>query len=372
MSTPTESPTPSEKPSLRAQIFTPKNLLIGTVLLIAILLMNWRIPTRVQATITVDRAEFTVSHAPSSRILDAVSFHSLHVENFESLSFQPAILQVADPRQYNFESDTFPESAWTSLLLDGEVEVVPIKEGESLSVTFEQSPSSSSGSRRLDPIWVEEGSVIILERPPQASHSLSIKTVGPSQRATFTFSDTIDMIVDGGLLKGAASPHFAPTDSMTYRIRLASTHPSVVITGGQQPLTLTFSSDAQSLEHFFSEGAIPVSAIAFTHQNEMGNHATALTAPGTLSFPDFPDMDSAVIKPPDFIGFDDLRTFSIKTIQWDDDHQGLRFELDGIVGHIRSGQEQLATDHRLTQFDALWHNPRIRQLFTIGQEVAGG
>ncbi len=114
MSTPTESPTPSEKPSLPALIFTPKNLLVGTVLLIAIILMNWRIPTRVQATLTVDRAEFTVSHAPSSRILDAVSFHSLHVENFESLSFQPAILQVADPRQYNFESDTFPESAWTS------------------------------------------------------------------------------------------------------------------------------------------------------------------------------------------------------------------------------------------------------------------
>lgn len=371
MSTPTEPTPQSEAPSLRAQVFSPKNLLIGTVLLIAILLMNWRIPTRVQATLTVDRAEFTVGHSPSSRILDAVSFHSLHVENFESLSFQPDILQVGDPRQYNFEFDSFPESAWTSLLLDGEVEVVPMKEGGSLSVTFEQFPTSLLGSRRLDPIWVEEGSVIILERPPQESHSLSIKTVGASQRATFTFSEEIDMIVDGGILKGAASPPFSPTDSMTYRIRLASTNPSVIITGGPHPLTLTINSEAQSLEHLFSDGAIPVSAIAFTHQNEMGNHATALTAPGTLSFPDYPDMTTSVIKPPDFIGFDDLRTFSIKTIQWDDEHQGLRFDLDGIAGHVRSGIEQLATDHRITQFDALWHNPRIRQLLTIGEKVAG-
>ena len=370
MSTPTNIPPPGEKPSLRAQILTPKNILVGTVLLIAILLMNWRIPTRVQATVTVDRAEFTVGHA-SSRVLDAINFHSLHVENFERLSFQPDILQVGDPRQYNFESDTFPESAWTSLLLDGEVEVVPVKEGGSLSVTFEEIPTSSSGSRRLDPIWAEEGAVIILERPPQGSHSLSIKTVGPSQRATVTFSEKIDMIVDGGILRGAASPPFPPTDSMTYRIRLASHNPSVSIAAGPHPLTLTFISDAPSVEQLFSEGAIPVSAIGFTHQKEKGDRGTALTAPGTLSFPDFPDMDSVIITPPDFIGLDDLRTFSIKTIQWDDEHQGLRFSLDGVAGHVRSGLEQLSTDHRLTQFDALWHNPRIRQLLTIGEEVAG-
>lgn len=370
-----QEPTPPQSPDEKrwySHFVTPKNLVVTTTLIITIILMNWRVPTRVQMALTVDRAEFTVGSTSSTRILDAVPFHSLHLENFQTLSFHPQVLEVADPRQYDLQADRFPPSAWRPLPTQGTVTIQPKAHQASSSITFEQPGKEEPSSSRLDPIWVSQGSVVVFERAGFQANTITVQAEGSSNRATLTFSGTIDMVLDAGELMGImGKPPFPDQESLTYRVRLSSSNPSIEIIGNDQSLTLTITSDEGAFQHLFSQDAIPVTQLEFSHQNEVGNRASALVTTTTISYPDFPDIPPASIEPPDFIGLSDLQAFHIKTVQWNPAQPGFHMVLDGIAGHIRSGVEDMPLDHRLTKFDTLWHNPRIHQLLKIGKEVAG-
>ncbi len=63
------------------------------IMVAAFSLMNWPVPTRVQIDLVVDRVAFSLAGTQPVPILDnAVGFHTLSIESFESITFKPAKL----------------------------------------------------------------------------------------------------------------------------------------------------------------------------------------------------------------------------------------------------------------------------------------
>lgn len=356
---------------LRSYLFSPKILFPAIILSLAALLMQWRGPTRVKVDVVVDRVEFTVGAEATTRVLDAVNFQTLHIEQFKQISFQPERLELADMQRYDLEHDRFAKDAWQSVPTKGTVYIHAKSGGGAPAVTFERIHESSNGVSTLDPLWVSQGTVVTLERPGNQPNTITVKTSGSmEQRLTFAFTGALRMVLDDGQLSGIGGRPMMEEESLTYRVHLGPANPAVEVRGSAKPLVLNFESHQDALEQLFSKDGVLVTRLEFTHQNEFGNRATALTAPATISYPDYPDIAKATVQPPDFLGLADLRGFAIKSIQWNQEQQGFHLTLDGVAGHIRSGMETLVKDHRLTKFDMLWHNPRLRQLLTIGKEIS--
>src|SRR5207245_1908894 len=103
---------PVRRLAIRALPWALPALAIGVA---ALLLAAWRIPTRVQLNLTVDRMVFKLSGTRATPILEPVGFRSLAIENFKSFAFDPQRIQVADPRKYQEHKGGFLPNAWTSV-----------------------------------------------------------------------------------------------------------------------------------------------------------------------------------------------------------------------------------------------------------------
>jgi hypothetical protein len=85
------------------------------VSVVGLILVFWRIPTRVQVELTVDRASFTIGGSDATPILNSVGFQSLAVAQFAGIEFSPEQFEVADPARYIPTEGRYPESVWTPL-----------------------------------------------------------------------------------------------------------------------------------------------------------------------------------------------------------------------------------------------------------------
>jgi len=45
--------------------------------------------------------------------------------------------------------------------------------------------------------------------------------------------------------------------------------------------------------------------------------------------------------------------------------------LDGTAKHIRSGSAEFPLDHRLSKFDELWNNAKVKLLFGLWKDIKG-
>ncbi len=113
-------------------------------------LMNWRLPTRIRAELTADRAVFTLGGTDSTPILNSVGFQSITIEKFAGIEFRPEKLAVADPTQYIHTASAYPESAWTSVTVTAPVGITGEDDTLQPAVTLE---SARTGLNTAGPFF---------------------------------------------------------------------------------------------------------------------------------------------------------------------------------------------------------------------------
>jgi hypothetical protein len=334
------------------------------VVVAVLVLMNWRVPTSVQVDLTVNRAVFIVDGIDSTPILNAVGFQSLTVGRFARLTFSPERLEIADPGQYKPMEDRYLESAWEPLRVTLPVTITGEDETLQPAVTVEGSRVGLKKAGTLDRIWARPGAEVTVEVTGATSQALTVKVDRRESFATLSLREPFQLITEYGRLSGiTGSPHRA--DSLTYRAQLPPQSPIMEITGRPHSLVLIMVIPPEETSKLFFQGGIPVTALDFTRQNSRGDRETTLVKDGEITYPDYPKIAKVSLKPSEFVGLDHLQKFHITEVALDRAHQGIRFRLNGIAGHIRGGLVAFSKDHRLSRFDILWDNPRWMALFSI-------
>ena len=330
-------------------------------------LMLWSISTRIQVELTTERVEFAVDASASQdrAMLGPLTARAIGIEKFTTISFEPESMEVADPNQYEIDKDEFPASAWKPLSLTGSNVTLSAKDStRHPRVTIEGPNQNGLPTIRLDPVAVAPGSHVTLETRNEKGLGLTIKIAG-QETFNLTVHEPVKMIVQHAEVRGLADSPFQRNDELTYRVRLPERASGIdIATQPEGPvLSPTFSS-GQSATPIFS--GIPVATLDFTRQKSSGERVSALTGPGTITFPDYPHLGSVSISKDDAIGLDHLDRFTIKQLSLGVDGSGLRLVGDGMAKQIRSKTGQIPIQsRRLTAFDALWHNPHLAVLFTI-------
>lgn len=336
------------------------------VVVVILILMNWYIPTRIQIDLTVNRACFTVGGTDSIPILNSVSFQSITVEKFSSIKLEPDKLEVADPDQYILSEDRYPKSAWKSLKVTPPMIITGYDKSLQPKVTFESARYGFNITGALDRVWASPHAEITIETRIGQTSNITIKVDNKESTTVLSIREPFQLMTDYGQILGITEIPFQ-VDSLTYRAQLHKYNPFIEITSQPRSLVLNLTIPSEKIVNLFSEGGIPVSSLSFIRQDETGNPVTTLVKEkkGEITFPDYPKIDKMSFRAPDFVGLDRLEKFRIEEIVMDPEHKGIRFLLNGIAGHVKTGSPEFQKDHRLTHFDTLWQNPRLMVLFSI-------
>ncbi len=342
------------------------------VFVVVLVLMKWYIPTRVKVNLTVDRAVFSAGgtdRKKGTKILDPTKFKSITIEKFANIEFSPKKLEVADPNQYILIEDWYPESAWTTIKVTSPekgVVIRGVKETLQTGVTIENVNPELNTSGILDRISVLPGSEVTLEVIGTQIQHLIIKVNRQKSFARLSINEPFQLITTYGRVSGISElPYRA--DSLTYKAQLPNRNRIVRIIGQPSFLVLILTILPEKDTKIFSIGGIPVTSLDFTRQDETGERLTSLVKnkDGEITYPDYPKIDRISFKAPDFIGLDQLEKFRIEEIVMDPEHNGIKFLLNGIARHVKTGSPEFQKDHHLTLFDTLWQNPRLLFLLSI-------
>jgi hypothetical protein len=336
----------------------------AVVVMAVLVLMTWRVPTRVQVDLTVNRAVFMLDGTDSTPILDSVSFQSMTVERFARLVFSPEKLEVADPAQYKPMEDGYQQSAWKSLRVTRPIAITGEDEALQPAVTVEGAKPGPKGVGTLDRIWARPGAEVTVEVRDAKARTLIIKVDRQQSFATLSLQEPFQLLTEYSQLDGVTrSPYRA--DSLTYKAQLPDHSRIIEIISQPRAFVLIVVIAPEETSRLFFQGGIPVTALDFTSQNSRGDRETTLVKDGEITYPDYPKMAKVSFKASELVGLDRLQKFHITEVALDPAHQGIRLRLSGIAAHFRSGSQTFFKDHRLTRFDILWENPRLMVLFSI-------
>jgi hypothetical protein len=327
----------------------------------------WSIPARVQVDITTERIEFVVETTPSQGkpVLGPLDVRSVAIEKFAAMTFGPETLEVADPSQYQVETDDFPSTAWRSLNVTGLTKVTLATKDSTRHprVTVEGLNRNEQKTFHLDAMAVAPGAHVTLETRGGNNEGLTVKITGQDS-VSLSFREPLKLIADHSEMHGPAGIPFQRYDELTYRIRLPEHASGIEVAASPDGpiLSPTFAS-GQSTISIFSR--IPVTTLDFTRQESSGVRVSALTGEGTMTFPDYPHLGTVPIKKSEAIGLEHLDRFTIQEIGLTAKASGMHLIANGMAKQIRTKDGQIPVQHRLTALDALWHNARLAVLFTI-------
>ncbi len=327
-------------------------LILPSVIIIAasLGLMNWRLPTRVEIDLTVDRLAFTATGSEPVAILDkSASFRSLSVESFDSIAFKATRLR-------DTESGAVLDVG-NDILLHGQKEDLPI-------VTIFHDEAAQETAGRLEAISVAAGTQVILETIGGNGVTMRFdgQTLAPAVLPLDTFRlNAIRTIAKGDLAK--AQQHAA--DVIALRAELAQDSPFIEVRGLPQSLVLTLTPVKNSAIQLFSKTGAQVRNIEFTRQKQSGGRESSLVAAGEIRYPDFPVKGKVAVNQRDYLGLDQLDQFYISELALDPDGHNMRVSLIGVAGHLQTLAGAVREDRRLTRFDTLWYGSKPTVLFSI-------
>jgi hypothetical protein len=129
----------------------------------ALILMFWRIPTRVQVELTVNRASFTIGDSDATPILKSVGFQFLTVTKFAGIGFSPERFEVTGPTRYSPTEGRYPESAWTSLAVTPQVRITGEDEMLQPTIHFESTMPAPPIAGVLDRVWARLGTEVAMD-----------------------------------------------------------------------------------------------------------------------------------------------------------------------------------------------------------------
>ena len=167
------------------------------VVALALIFMWWRVPTRVQVDVLVDRATLTIGGEAeeATRILDSIPFQSLMADSIAHAVFSPEKLEVAMPDEHEDELtspdplEKISDSTWKPVTVsDFEVNLEAKSAGRGGRLTFEPWISKSQESKAMAPISLGRSPGLSIELKGAQSDPVLLKVTSDTSDTTAKIS----------------------------------------------------------------------------------------------------------------------------------------------------------------------------------------
>ncbi len=340
-----------ERPKLRHAVLF---ILLPTMVIsaTALALMGWRLPTRVQLDLVVDRMSFAVAgDQPVDFPAQPLKFRVLSIENYDQIRFSP--------ERFTLGSSEDPGAAVTSRLgevtLSGATDAIPV-------LTIASADRQARAAGRLESIALTPGCEVTLQAANSGGPSLTVRVDGEDLSTNVLPMGTLDLSATGTSMVGG-NRRASDANALHMRVTLPPHAPYLAVQGERRPFVVSATLD--STEPISLAVGVRIARAEFLKQGRAGAPETAVVAPGQIGYPDYPGIAAIALRTTDLVGVGDLRDVSLSRLKLDPERGGLELRLEGVAGKIDIVSAGARRDHRLSLFDMLWHGTRTAVLFAI-------
>lgn len=344
-------------------------LILGIIVSLSVLagsliyaMMNWRVATRIQADLIVDRVDLTIDDTTT---LPRFDFSSVAVEHFSQFSFSPKKLEVIAPTPSKNKND---HVNFINNLQDNDQVILRGEQNRFSLVTINPLTEETKQTGSLESITVKRGTTVTFD----ASHS-------PSQSFTMLFTGTeleltpniipispFKLTAENVFNQNGTPVKFNKNQYFDLQVELDNDrHPFITLTSEADAFTATMTLVNNSSDEPLVERGTPVGKIEFLKQDENGEFESALIQAGKITYIDSTNIAPVIVDPHHFLALDNLNGTTIQEFRFEPQQNGLVLRLIGEAGKIVSRSGEWTKDHRLTVFDKLWHNQRLAIILSI-------
>jgi len=358
----------STKASVLGKLVAVVGIKAGLGGLLALLLIAssfLRIDPVIAVHVETSRMEFRVAPGlDQKRLTDELAFDTLTFEQVGKLVFSPDRLLVADPAEYDMNSDSYPPKAWLDLPINGKtVEFEADRPSLSPEITIETTEHKDAVAGQLDGIVLTDEAVVSLEVSQDNAVTWSIRTKQGRQRVVLSRIQAVQIIQNGLKISTGLSIPFPQDQELTYQVIFEDKPGTVELFGQDEVLIMvlqeTVNQDKEAApKKSISHSVLPIQAVDFSWQDPgTGERNTPEGFAGTVDYVNPQGMPSVTIGKNEFLTLEKLRHFEITSIGVDANSHQLVVDLKGQAGYVKTGTAGNSQNLRPTLFDKIRFSP---------------
>jgi len=334
-------------------ILVPSALILAA----AALAMTWRIPTRSQLDLVVNRVTFVLAgNRPVDVPANALGFALLSIENFDKVTFTPKRMLLQRDAAGHAE-------AWREIATNGAVVLSGARDERPL-LTLEPGAgrSDAQSAGRLQPLSGRPGTRVTLEAKSGSAARLMLRLDGQDLQT--------NLLPDGEVRLAATHAAIESMDrsvtgdgDIALQVTLAADQPIMQLHGSRRFFVVTAGLPENRAVVLLDRAE--VKEIEFLRQATDGSIGSALVAAGELGYPDYSGMAHKSVAAGDFVGLGDLSAAVLTRLELQPDGAGMQLRLDGVAGKLDVSSGGVKQDMRVSALEAVWHNAQVAVLLSI-------
>jgi hypothetical protein len=326
----------------------------------------WPVSPEVAVHVETARMEISVmAEHEDKRLTDILAFDRLTLQNIGRISFKPDRLLVADPRDYDMASDSYPPKAWVEVPVTNQaIQFIPDTPENSPEVTIESPEGEGRFAGVLDGMILTRDTVVTLEVMEDNAIIWSMRTEQGQQRAVLSQVQAIALIITGLGLADDATIALSQNQEVSYQALYEQKPGILEIAGQDQELIMILKKEhIDETNNVFSRSVLPVQSVDFSWQDPgTGERKAPEGFKGTVEYRRPQGMPPVEIKNNSFLTLNELDHFEITSIKVNPDTHMLAVHMQGEAGELRAGTLQNPRDLRPTVYDLLRYNPLFEQV----------
>ncbi len=353
----------STQPSLLGKLLALLGIKAGVGGILALLLIGgsfMRIDPDISVHVETTRMEFSVVPAlGDKRLTDTLTFETLTIENIGKIAISPDRLLVADPADYDMESDSYPPKAWLDIPVNGRTVQFDVgTSGIASEITIEPTDHQEVVGGQLDSIVLTDETFVTMQVSNDNAVTLAIRKKNGPQRVVVSRVHAVQFIQIGLHAPPELSIPFPQDQELTYHIIFENKPGTIELFGEDEALVLVMKDKETRSKKPISSSVLPIQSIDFSWQDPgTGERKPPEGFAGMVEYVGPQGMPSVPIGMNAFLTLDDLDHFEITSVSIDPTSHTLMVDLKGRAGYVKTGTAGNPQDLRPTLFDKFRYSP---------------
>jgi hypothetical protein len=174
-------------------------------------------------------------------------------------------------------------------------------------------------------------------------------------------------------VSGLSCAYEARDDNFAFDVRTGNPSEVVSITGGDRSFMLHIERASTEPLVLLGDNGAPIQAIDIGRmaEGEQGEEVSALVETGELRYLNLPEDTKIALTPQTLLKLTELNNFWLTQLKYDAVKGAYTVQARGAAKRLATFVGNARTDRRLSWFDRLWHDPKLRVLFAIVTFVLG-
>lgn len=358
----------STTPSVTGKIFALLGVKAGLGGLLAVLLIAssfLRIDPVISVHVKTSRVEFQVTpELDDKRLTQSLTFDTLTFQNVGNFSVSPDRLLVADPAEYDMDSDTYPPKAWLDIPVNGRtVQFKADRPSISSEMTIETTDRKEPAAGQLDSIVLTDEAVVSMDVSRDNAVTWSIRAIQGRQRVVMSGIHSVQLILSGLKASPGLSIPFPQDQELTFQV-IFENRPGTIELFGQDKTFVLILNEPKSRKKgnspltLVSHSVLPIETVDFSWQDPgTGERKPPAGFAGTVEYLSPQGMPPVALAEDAFLTLEQLDHFEITSISLEPGSQQLTVDLQGEAGYATTGTSGNPRDLRPTLFDHIRFSP---------------